>query len=32
VIGLNRFGQEVTRVTIEEPSFERPGAHHVNSI
>lgn len=32
VIGFNKFGQEVVRVTIEEPTFERPAAAHVNSI
>ncbi len=32
VIGFNKFGQEVTRITIEEPTFERPAALHVNSI
>ncbi len=32
VIGFNKFGQEVVRVTIEEPTFERPADIHVNSI
>ena len=32
VVGYNKFGQEVTRVTIEEPTFERPAELHVNSI
>ena len=32
VIGFNKFGNEVTRVTIEEPTFERPSEMHVNSI
>jgi len=32
VIGFNKFGKEVVRVTIEEPTFERPKAQHVNSI
>ena len=32
VIGFNKFGREVTRVTIEEPTFERPAEVHVNSI
>lgn len=32
VIGFNKFGQEVTRITIEEPTFERPAELHVNSI
>jgi nitrate reductase beta subunit len=32
VLGFNKFGEEVVRVTVEEPTFERPAAHHVNSI
>jgi nitrate reductase / nitrite oxidoreductase, beta subunit len=32
VIGFNRFGKEVVRVTIEEPTFERPADKHANSI
>jgi hypothetical protein len=32
VIGYNKLGQEVARVTVEEPTFERPAAQHVNSI
>ena len=32
VIGFNKFDKEVVRITIEEPSFERPKQHHVNSI
>ncbi len=32
VIGYNKLGEEVTRVTIEEPTFERAPEHHVNSI
>ena len=32
VLGFNKFGQEVVRVTIEEPIFERPASAHVNSI
>jgi nitrate reductase beta subunit len=32
VIGFNRFGKEVVRVTVEEPTFERPGGIHANSI
>jgi nitrate reductase beta subunit len=32
VIGFNKLGREVTRVTIEEPTFERPAELHVNSI
>ncbi len=31
VIGFNKFGKEVVRITIEEPTFERP-AIHANSI
>lgn len=32
VIGFNKLGEEVVRVTIEEPTFERPAESHVNSI
>jgi nitrate reductase beta subunit len=32
VVGYDRLGKEVVRVTIEEPTFERPREHHVNSI
>jgi nitrate reductase beta subunit len=32
VIGYNKFGKEVVRLTIEEPTFERPREQHVNSI
>ena len=32
VIGFNKLGEEVVRVTIEEPTFERPADIHVNSI
>jgi nitrate reductase beta subunit len=32
VLGFNRRGKEVVRITIEEPTFERPKAEHVNSI
>ncbi len=32
VIGYNKFDEEVVRTTIEEPTFERPAATHVNSI
>jgi nitrate reductase beta subunit len=32
VIGYNKLGEEVARVTVEEPTFERPAAWHVNSI
>jgi nitrate reductase beta subunit len=32
VIGYNSLDREVVRITIEEPTFERPAEHHVNSI
>jgi nitrate reductase beta subunit len=32
VIGFNKFDEEVVRVTVEEPTFERPAEVHVNSI
>ena len=32
VIGFNKLGEEVVRMTIEEPTFERPAEAHVNSI
>jgi nitrate reductase beta subunit len=32
VIGYNKLGEEVVRLTIQEPTFERPKEHHVNSI
>ena len=32
VIGFNKNNQEITRVTVEEPTFERPAEAHVNSI
>jgi nitrate reductase beta subunit len=32
VLGFNKRGDEVVRLTIEEPTFERPKAQHVNSI
>ena len=32
VIGFNKFGKEVVRVTIEEPLHQRPFAKHANSI
>ena len=31
-IGFNKLGKEVTRITIEEPTFERDSQMHVNSI
>ena len=32
VIGFNKFGKEVVRVTVEEPTFERPANLPANSI
>jgi nitrate reductase beta subunit len=32
VVGFNKLGEEVVRVTVEEPTFERPAEVHVNSI
>jgi nitrate reductase beta subunit len=32
VIGFNKFGKEVVRVTIDEPVFQRPRAQHANSL
>ncbi len=32
IIGFNRLNEEVARVTVEEPTFERPADSHVNSI
>ncbi len=32
VLGFNKLGEEVVRVTVEEPTFERPADMHVNSI
>lgn len=32
VLGYNKLGEEVVRVTVEEPTFERPAEVHVNSI
>lgn len=32
VIGFNKFDEEVVRVTVEEPTYERSAAAHVNSI
>jgi nitrate reductase beta subunit len=32
VLGFNKFGKEVVRVTIDEPVFERPRDKHANSI
>jgi len=32
VIGFNKLDEEVVRLTVEEPTFERPAEHHVNSI
>jgi hypothetical protein len=32
VLGFNKLGREVVRITIEEPVFERRKENHVNSI
>ncbi len=32
VIGYNKLDEEVVRITVEEPTFERPAEMHVNSI
>ncbi len=32
VIGFNKFDQEIVRVTIKEPTFQRSGEKHANSI
>ncbi|GMQ80195.1 MAG: hypothetical protein BMS9Abin04_147 [Planctomycetia bacterium] len=32
VIGFNKLNEEVVRITVEEPTFERPAEMHVNSI
>jgi nitrate reductase beta subunit len=32
VLGFNKRGEEVVRLTIEEPTFERPRTRHINSI
>lgn len=32
VLGFNKLNEEVVRITVEEPTFERPAAQHVNSI
>ena len=32
IIGYNKADKEVVRITIEEPTFERPKALHPNSI
>jgi nitrate reductase beta subunit len=32
VIGYNKLDEEVVRITIQEPTFERPKEQHVNSI
>ncbi len=32
VIGFNKLGKEVVRITIEEPTFERPKELHLNAI
>ncbi|HUE69817.1 MAG TPA: 4Fe-4S dicluster domain-containing protein [Pirellulaceae bacterium] len=30
--GFNKLNEEVVRVTVEEPTFERPAEQHVNSL
>ncbi len=32
VLGFNKNGEEVIRITVQEPTFERPSEAHVNSI
>ncbi|MCA9133121.1 MAG: hypothetical protein KDA45_08195 [Planctomycetales bacterium] len=32
VLGFNKFDEEVVRITVQEPTFERPADVHVNSI
>jgi hypothetical protein len=32
VVGYNKLDREVVRITVEEPTFERPKEAHVNSI
>jgi nitrate reductase beta subunit len=32
IIGYNKNDEEVVRITVEEPTFERPAEQHVNSI
>jgi len=32
LMGFNKFDKEVVRVTVQEPTFERPKEHHLNSI
>ncbi len=32
VLGFNKNGEEVVRITVEEPTFERPAKDHVNSL
>ena len=32
IVGYNKLDEEVARLTIEEPTFERPSSAHVNSI
>ncbi len=32
VLGFNKFDKEVVRITVEEPTFERPREAHLNSI
>jgi hypothetical protein len=32
IMGYNKFDEEVVRITVQEPTFERPADIHVNSI
>jgi nitrate reductase / nitrite oxidoreductase, beta subunit len=32
IIGYNKFDKEVVRITVQEPTFERPKEYHLNSI
>jgi hypothetical protein len=32
VLGFNKFGKEVVRITIDEPIHERSKSKHANSI
>jgi hypothetical protein len=32
VRGFNKLNEEVVRITVEEPTFERAPEQHVNSI
>jgi nitrate reductase beta subunit len=32
VLGFNKNDEEVVRITVQEPTFQRPAEAHVNSI